>query len=308
MTKPRIVFMGSPEIAVPFLDFTHRKGAELLVVTQKDKVRSRGCKTCGTPVKARAETLGLTVYDGPIKTETAREMLAGFSPDLFFVVAYGKILPKHILEIPKIAPVNVHFSMLPKYRGATPVNSVLLQGETGTGTTLMRMDEGLDTGDILWQRGFAIEPNDNATTLFTRLISLSLDLLEEHWESLITGRFNPVKQTGESSTTTIIKKEDLILDWTQDAVSIINRIRAFNMLPGVKTNLRGARLFIGQARFNPGVAGKPGEIMHVGRDFFTVACGSGGVDVLLVKPECKGCMPAQSFIAGYRPAAGEILC
>jgi len=305
---PRVVFMGSPECAVPFLEFCRRKTTDLIVFTRPDKVRCRGSRPSQTPVKKKALELGITVHDSSMKSEETYRTLTSFVPDLYLVVAYGQILPERVLALPRIAPLNVHFSLLPKYRGATPVQAAILNGDATTGTTIMVMDRGLDTGDIVAQAETPIAPDETAMSLFERLIARSLELLEEHWDRICSGTFERRPQTGEATYTRLTAKEDLILDWTKDARELYNLIRAYGMSPGVRARFRDKLLLIGAAQWCPEVTGKPGEIVAVGKRAFTVACGAGGLMLTMVQPECKSCMPAASFIAGYRPQAGERLC
>jgi len=300
--------MGSPECAVPFLDLAHRKGADLIVFTRADKVRCRGGKLSQTPVKKRALALGLPVHDLSMKSDEAHRILSDFRPDLYLVVAYGQILPERILALPRIAPINVHFSLLPKYRGAIPVQAAILAGDDTTGTTIMVMDKALDTGDIVWQEPLTILPDEMAGRLFERLITLSVDLLDRNWDDLVSGRFTRTPQAGEASYTRLIKKEDLVIDWTRPAIDLHRMIRAFAYSPGVRAHFRDKLLLIGSAQWRPDATGTPGEIVAVEKKGFTVACGEGGLLLTEVQPECKACMPAASFIAGYRPQAGEKLC
>lgn len=306
--RPRIACMGSPECAVPFLDLAHRKGADLLVFTRADKVRCRGGKLSQTPVKKRATALGLPVYDLSMKSDEAHRILSEFSPDLYLVVAYGQILPGPILALPKIAPLNVHFSLLPKYRGAIPVQAAILNGDDTTGTTIMVMDTALDTGDIVYQEPIPILPDETAGRLFERLIALSVALLDRKWDDLFAGRFTRTPQTGDASYTRLIKKEDLCIDWTRPAIDLHRMIRAFAYKPGVRARFREKLLLIGSAQWRPDVTGVPGEICSVEKKGFVVACGEGGLFLTEVQPECKACMPAASFVAGYRPQVGEKLC
>lgn len=306
--RTRIACMGSPECAVPFLDLCHRKGADILAFTRADKVRCRGGKLSQTPVKRRAIELGLPVHDLSMKSDEAHRLLSEFKPDLYLVVAYGQILPERILALPRLAPLNVHFSLLPKYRGAIPVQAAILAGDDTTGTTVMVMDKALDTGDIVYQEPLTILPDETAGHLFERLIALSIDLLDRNWDDLVAGRFSRTPQTGEASYTKLIKKEDLLVDWKRPSLDLHRMIRAFAYKPGVRARFRDKLLLIGAARWRPDIAGSPGEIVAVEKKGFTVACGEGGLFLTEVQPECKACMPAASFIAGYRPQVGECLC
>jgi len=300
--KMKIVFMGSPEISVPFLDFCVSKNAEIIVFSQKDKIRGRGKKLEPTPVKKRALELGLEVHTLWSKSEKAFEIMKNFAPDLLFVVAYGQILPKRILDI----PLNVHFSLLPKYRGSTPVNTALLNGEAVSGTSIMVMDEELDSGDVVLSAGCAVEESDNATTLFEKLTKLSLELLEKNWEKIEKGTVNRVPQKGEPVFTSMIQKSDMWLDFESDARTLFNKIRALTYEPGVRAIFRGNIVGIEKAEFVENCGGKAGEITEVSKSGIVVACRNGGIKITELKPAGKKSMKAAEFINGYKPMQGEI--
>jgi len=235
--------MGTPDISVPFLEYLYKKNENIIVFTQKDKIRKRGKKLQPTPVKQFAIENNIPVFTDSIKSKNSFEIISNFSPDLFLVVAYGQILPARILNLPKI-PINVHFSLLPKYRGPIPVNAALLNGDKTTGTTLMFMDKGMDTGDIIAKKEIEISKNDNATTLFSKLVNLSLKLLDENWIYLKNNNIKKEKQNGIPVYTKLLSKNDLLLDWNQKAENIVNKIRAFAENPGVKTSFRNKNIII----------------------------------------------------------------
>ncbi len=299
--------MGSPEISVPFLDFIHEKGANIIVFTQKDKVRGRGKKLIKTPVKQRAEELDIPAYDMSIKSGEAYEILESFEPDLYLVVAYGQILPKRVLDLPKIAPFNVHFSLLPEYRGATPVNSSIMNGDEKTGTTIMFMDRGMDTGDIVYIEEENIAPEDNATTLFEKLIKRSVNILDKNWNEISDNSFGRTPQQGEPTYTSLITKDDLMIPWEMDAEPLLDRIRSLTDEPGVRTIFRNRYLAVEKASLGDGSGKVPGEIIEVTKKQITVACGSGSIRIERVKPEGKKSMDMAAFLNGYRPEAGEKL-
>lgn len=302
----KIVFMGSPEISVPFLDFCAGKADELIVFSQKDKIRGRGKKLEPTPVKKRALELGLEVRTLWSKSEKACEIIKEFAPDILFVVAYGQILPKRLLEIPKLYPLNVHFSLLPKYRGSTPVNTALLNGDAVSGTSVMVMDEELDSGDIILSAECPVDENDNATTLFEKLTALSLDLLEKNWEKIENGDVRRVPQQGEPVFTKMIQKSDMWLDFDCDARVLFNKIRALTYEPGVRTIFRNNILGIEKAEFAGNCSGRAGEIAEVSKSGIVVACRNGGIKITELKPAGKKSMKAAEFINGYKPMPGEI--
>ena len=302
----KIVFMGSPEISVPFLDFCVSKKAEIIVFSQKDKIRGRGKKLEPTPVKKRALELGLEVHTLWSKSEKAFEIIKNFSPDILFVVAYGQILPKRILDIPKLYPLNVHFSLLPKYRGSTPVNTALMNGDAVSGTSIMVMDEELDSGDVILSAECAVTESDNATTLFEKLTSLSLELLDKNWEKIENGNVKKIPQKGEIVFTKMIQKSDMWLDFESDAKVLFNKIRALTEEPGVRALFRGNIVGIEKAEFVGNCGGNPGEISEVSKSGIVVACRNGGIKITELKPAGKKPMKAAEFINGYRPQPGEV--
>jgi len=264
--KSKIIFMGSPAISVPFLEFIHKNvDSEIVVFSQKDKIRGRGKKLIHTPVKQYAVENEIPVYDISIKSRKAHEIISNFTPDLFLVVAYGQILPERVLLEPKIAPLNVHFSLLPEHRGATPVNTALLNGDKKTGTTIMFMDRGMDTGDILYSAPMEIEENDNATSLFSKLTSLSISLLNDNWSAITSGSFTRTPQPKEFTLTKLIMKEDLFIDWNQNSFEVLNKIKAMNLEPGIKTYFRDKLLFIEEAVIENRENGNPGEVVDISK-------------------------------------------
>ena len=302
----KIVFMGSPEISVPFLDFCAGKADEIIVFSQKDKIRGRGKKLEPTPVKKRALELGLEVHTLWSKSEKAFEIMKNFAPDMLFVVAYGQILPKRILDLPKLYPLNVHFSLLPKYRGSTPVNTALLNGDTVSGTSVMVMDEELDSGDVVLSAECAVEESDNATTLFEKLTKLSLELLENNWEKIENGTLERVPQQGDPVFTNMIQKSDMWLDFESDTKTLFNKIRALTYEPGVRAIFRGNIVGIEKAEFAANCSGKAGEITEVSKSGIVVACRNGGIKITELKPAGKKSMKAAEFINGYKPEKGEM--
>lgn len=298
--------MGTPDISVPFLDFLHDKGEELIVFTQPDRVRKRGKKLTPSAIKHRAIELNIPTFDCSIKSVNALNIIRDFSPELIIVVAYGQIVPERILALPTIAPINIHFSLLPLFRGATPVQSVLLAGENKSGTTLQFMNKGLDTGDVIYQKEIAIEKSDNATRLFEKLVDLSLLLLHSHWNELKSNDFSRTPQKSDkASLTRLITKSDLKIEWTRSAEEIVRQIQAYTENPGVKALFRNTPIFI-EAVSSLTQSGNPGEIIFIDKHRLVVACGSGALQIEKVKPAGKKPMDIHSFINGYRPEQGEL--
>ena len=242
--------MGTPEMAVPTLERIVADGHEIVaVITQPDKPAGRGNKLHAPPIKETAVRLNLPVYQpAKIRTDEFREFFDGLNADAAVVVAYGRILPKSLLEIPRLGCVNNHFSLLPKYRGAAPVNWVIANGENETGVTTMLIDEGLDTGDILLQRMTNIDPNETTIELSARLAAIGADLMSETLRALERGEITPKKQDHDkASHAPILKREDGIIDWSWSAEKIANRVRGFQPFPTAWTTLHGTRLIIWRA-------------------------------------------------------------
>ena len=305
--KLKTLFMGSPEISVPFLNFLASKNTDMIVFTQKDKIRKRGKALEPTHVKKRALELGIAVYTESAKSDEAYKIIKDFGPDIIFVVAFGQILPSHILNSAKLYPLNVHFSLLPRYRGATPVNTAILNGDDETGTSIMIMDEGLDTGDVIFSAHCNIEPDDNASRLFEKLVGISIEILDNNWNSICSGNVKRTPQQGVAVKTKLIKKDDLSIDFREDALKIHNKIRAFNYSPGTRTMFRNNILMIEKAEYIKDCEGKPGEITDVEKESFSICCKTGGIKILELKPAGKRSLKASEFINGYKPQKGEML-
>lgn len=306
--RVRIVFMGTPEFAVPSLRELHRRGFRIeAVVTQPDRPRGRGHRVLPTPVALEAERLGLPVYK-PARVsepEFAGE-LRRLEPDAIALVAFGQLIPKAILELPRLGCVNVHPSLLPRYRGASPIHAPILAGDAETGVTTMLMDEGLDTGDILMQERVPIAPHEHAGDLHDRLAALGARLLAETLDGLAAGRLVPVPQD-DALASYAPKVQKVELDWSLPHETVARTIRGLSPFPGVYTFRGEQRLKLHRAvpgRGDPAQAA-PGEVLAVGEEGIAVACGEGSVLVTEVQPEGKAVMRAADFARGYRVAAGE---
>lgn len=305
----KIVFMGTPEIAVPSLKALVENGFEIpLVITQPDKPKGRGQAVQYPPVKEYALTAGLEVYQPEkIKNNTeVMEKLKSISPDFFAVVAYGKILPQDVLDIPKIAPVNVHFSLLPKYRGPAPVNWAIMNGEEETGVDTMLMDAGMDTGDILLTAKTPILKK-NAGELADELAVTGAELLIKtlnEFESI-----TPVKQDDNKATKAPMMNKDMgLIDWAQDASQIERMIRAFTPWPASYSMLDSKKVKIFKSdvvESNHNAAA--GTVINIEKESFTVACGSNALKILELQLEGKKRMDTKSFLAGYKLEKGSLL-
>jgi len=305
----RIVFMGTPEFAVPSLKALIESEDEVVaVVCQPDKPKGRGLEVLPPPTKVLAEKHGIPVLQPQkIKTEEFFNELKKFSPDLICVVAYGKILPKNILDLPPYGCINVHASILPKYRGAAPINWAIIRGEKVTGITTMKMDEGMDTGDMLLKREIPIDDEDTGETLSQRLSLIGAELLIETIRLLKGGGLNPIPQDHSQATyAPMLKKENGNIDWGKPAEEIRNLIRGTLPWPGAYTTLEGKLLKIYKARVNEGT-GNPGEVIKSDSGILRVATGRGALDLLEVQIEGGKRLKAEEFLRGRRIKEGMIV-
>ena len=308
----KLVFCGTPQFAVPTLRALVESGFQvLLVVTQPDKPRGRGLEVSPSPVRQAARELGLSVIQ-PEKikqNDDFRAELAAIAPAAIIVVGYGKIIPQWMIDLPPLGNINLHASLLPKYRGAAPVQWAIASGEKITGVTTMRIDAGLDTGDILLQREVAISPDDTAETLGPRLATIGADLVVDTLRGLEAGSIRPQPQDHSRATLApLLKKEDGLIDFTCSASQICDRLRGFQPWPGAYTIFRGKQLRVQAARAAETVfRAEVGELL-VRDDRLLV--GSGGnttLELLEVQLEGKKRTMARDFIHGYRPPSGERL-
>jgi methionyl-tRNA formyltransferase len=308
----KLVFCGTPQFAVPSLERLAAAGFDLrLAVTQPDRPRGRGMELTAPPVKQSALKLGLPVLQPEKirKNEEFQSRLAELRPDAIIVVGYGRIIPPWMLELPSYGNINVHASLLPKYRGAAPIQWAIAGGEKITGVTTMHLNEGLDTGDILLQREMPVEDEDTSITLAPRLAALGADLLVETLRGLERKEITPVAQDHSQATLApILKKEDGLVDFHRTAQEVHNRMRGFQPWPGAYTQFRGKNLKFVSARpaANTG-QGTPGELW-VEEENLYASCGGGtSLQLLALQLEGKKAMSAREFLNGYRPTAGERL-
>ncbi|GBC82639.1 Methionyl-tRNA formyltransferase [bacterium HR10] len=310
----RVIFMGTPEAAVPTLLGLLDAGHDVLAVfTQPDRPVGRHQVLTPPPVKGVAQAKGIPVYQ-PEKlrtNESVRALIQELVPEVIVVVAYGKILPAWLLRLPPLGCVNVHFSLLPKYRGAAPVQWAIAMGETITGVTTMLMDEGVDTGPILLQRACEIGPDETAPELTERLARLGAELLLETLAGLQAGRIEPRPQDEtQASHAPLLRREHGWVDWRLSAVEIRNRIRGFQPWPGAWTLLGGARLILWRAeaeveRFEEDAHVAPGTICAIERDAFVVVCGGPSrLRITEVQLEGRRRLPTREFLKGARLSIG----
>ncbi len=309
----KIMFMGTPEIAAVCLERMLLDGhAVSSVVTGEDKPRGRGNVMTPTPVKAVAEKHGITVYTPKtLRDESFLQILDTEAPDIIAVVAYGKILPKAVLEHPKYGCINLHVSLLPKYRGAAPMQRAIMEGEEETGVTVMYMAEGLDTGDILAVEKFGIGPEDDFETIHDRSALIGGELLSKILPKIEKGEVERIKQDDSLATyAKKVEKADCKLDFTLSAKKLDFIIRGVTPIPGAFAYLNGKMLKINKAfpiKGN-GECGKVIELCGSGEGYFAVACGEGALKVTSVIPEGKGKMTAGDLIRGRKINIGDVLC
>lgn len=309
MAGLRVVFMGTPDFACPTLQRLIDRGEEVLaVVTQPDRPKGRGQKFLPPPVKELAERHGLPVLQ-PLKVRAAEfiDAMREMNPDLIVVVAFGQILTKALLDIPRYGCINVHASLLPRYRGAAPINWCIVNGEAETGVTTMLMDVGLDTGDMLVKKRTPIDPEENAQSLHDRLSVLGADVLDETLALLLAGSLVPEKQDDvQSCYAPMLKKEDGLIDWRREPWVIKNLVRGMNPWPCAYTYLDDKFLKIYRVCIGSGT-GTPGTVLAATKEGIEVACAGGSVIIEELQLEGKKRLAVRDFLAGYRIAAGTTL-
>ncbi len=308
-----LVFCGTPEFAVPTLEALHAAHHNLVrVVCQPDRPAGRGQAMAVPAVKQRASELGLRVAQPETLRDNMifRSELRTIEAHAFVVVAYGRILPRWMLELPLLGCFNVHASLLPQYRGAAPIQWAIAGGESVTGVTIMRMDEGMDTGPVLLQEAMHISPEDDALTLAPRLAKAGAKLMVRALREMESGAIQPHPQdAGRATFAPILKKEDGRVEFTRSASEIHNRLRGFQPWPGAYTRFRGRmlRLISVQPQNEAQVKGAPGALDMSGGRLFVACDGGTSLEVLELQPEGRNRMTAQAFLNGYRPAPGEML-
>jgi methionyl-tRNA formyltransferase len=308
-----IIFFGSPAFSVPALEAILSSGETVsAVVTQKDKRRGRGGKLMPSAVKARALELGITNIFEPTSMcdENLIADLSALKPEFLIVVAYGKLLPKELLAIASLAPINLHTSFLPLYRGASPIVWAILNGDKEAGISTMLMSDKLDGGDILLQEGLTINYVDTAGSLSERLSFRGGPLLVKTIKLLREGTLTPMPQQGKSTYAPILKKDDGIIDWSKEPKEIFNFVRAMQPWPGAFCFVGGKRLKILKVRpvmdlppDNP----KAGEVISISNESFFIAASGGMIEVLVVQPEGKKAMPSNAYLQGRAFKVGQVL-
>jgi methionyl-tRNA formyltransferase len=306
----RIVYLGSPDFAVLPQQKMAAAGWEIAAVfSQPDRARGkRGQELLPTPVKSAALALGIPVYTpGKINTPETLAQLRACQPDLLVVVAYGQLLGAELLAIPPLGAINIHASLLPRYRGAAPLQRALLAGERTSGATIMYLDQGMDSGEIILQQELAIGENETFGNLHDRVSVLGTELLLQALSLIAAGQAPRFAQDEKQATfAPKLAREEELIDWQGNAAAIHNRVRALDPLPGAYALHRGKRLKLFGSSLNDN-KGQPGEILAVGSEGMTIACGQSSVTLNEVQPEGKGRMPATAFARGYQIEIGGIL-
>ena len=300
----KIIFFGSSDFAIPSLEALKKLEDVVLVVTQPDRKKGRSQRVSATAVKTAAVRLGIEVFQPPdVNSVDSIKRLSGLKADVFIVVGFGQILKKDLLDIPKKYCINLHGSLLPKYRGAAPINWAIVNGEKQTGVTVIKMNEKMDAGDMLLKKSVSIEDTDDTASLSKRLSSEGAHLVLKSIELARSDKANFIKQENcESSYAPKLKKEDGLIDWDWDAYKIHYRIRGLAPWPGCYTFIKKKMLKIWKARpvniSRPG--SKPGMVLEIDKDGIIVATGEGSIRIEELQPEGKRRMKAEEFIAGHK--------
>ncbi len=307
----KIIFMGTPDFAVASLKALVEAGHEIiLAVTQPDKEKGRGKQLAESDVKRFARENNIPVYQPVrIRNEECVEYLKSFSADIVVVAAFGQILPKSILDMPRLGCINVHASLLPKYRGAAPIQWSVINGDDETGVTIMKMAEGLDTGDIIMSRAIPITEEDTGGSMFDKLAVLGGELLCECLDPLDKGTINPIPQDeGKSSYASMLTKEIGKINWNKTSKEIGNLVRGCNPWPGTYVKYNGKTMKIWKAVSVTDVNNTDmtaGMVAEVGKDYFVVKCAEGSLRIEEVQLEGKKRMSVHDFLLGYKINLGE---
>ena len=317
----KIIFMGTPDFAVAALEALCQAGKDvILAVTQPDRQKGRGRKVIETPVKICAEKWGVPVYQ-PVRIREAEpiEIIRSLAPDLIVVAAFGQILPRELLEIPRLGCVNIHASLLPRLRGAAPIQWAVINGDDESGITLMQMNEGLDTGDILFQESVPIGPEETGESLYEKLAKLGGEMIVRYLPAIEAGQISPVRQDDEkSSYAPMLRKEMGEINWSESAEKIGRTLRGMLPWPGAYTILDGHVLKIWRAEVrettDPALSGMlplqdadPGTVLGADKKALYVRTGEGVLAVLELQAEGKKRMTSDAFLRGTRIPAGTVL-
>ena len=306
-----IVFMGTPEFAVPALESLHKYGYNIqLVITQQDKPRGRGKKLKYTPVKERALDLGLEVFQPEnINHENSFNKIKELEPDFLVVVAYGQILKSNILNIPKYNSLNIHASILPKYRGAAPINWAIIQGESETGITIMDMEEGLDTGDILLLEKTEIKSDEDYLTVHNRLAEIGSQLIIKAIDHIVNGKINRIKQDNNlSNYAPMIFKDTGKIDWNMSKEGIFNLVRGLQPRPGAYTLYNGEKVKIHKVEYGDSTVDvENGKIIGVSKNGIKVKVSNGQIIIKELQFPGKKRLGVRDYLAGNNIDEGVVL-
>ena len=304
-----IIFLGSGEFALKSLEALAYSHQVILAVTKPDKPQDRHLRIAPATVKTLAAKLGIKTYqpDDP-NSAGSLDFLKQFPADLFVVVSYGCILKKSLLELPKLYPLNIHASLLPKYRGAAPINWAIINGEKETGISIIRMDQGMDSGDILLQKAIGINPEDDAETLREKLKNISAPAIIEAVDIIEKREEKFIKQDPDKiSLAPKLERKDGLINWNKDAKSISAKIRGLIPWPGAFTYHNGRLIKIWKAGVSEEPLSSPGKILHIRKNAIIVGTGQGAVEISELQPEAGIRMSPEAFICGHKLSPGQIL-
>ena len=304
----KIIFAGTPQFAASALAALLKEHEVVAVLTQPDRPAGRGMHLAASPVKQLAMQHGLHVLQpATLKTEEGRHAIAALDADVMVVAAYGLILPKAVLQLPRLGCLNIHASLLPRWRGAAPIQRAILAGDQETGITIMQMDEGLDTGDMLLRHACPIAANDTAQTLHDKLAGMGAGSILEALRLLKENRLKPVKQDNDAACYAAkLLKGEAQIDWRQDAQQVERAVRAYNPAPVCHSNLDGAAIKIWQASLRPGKhGGEPGKILGADKHGIIVACGKDALCLEVLQRPGGKAQPAAQFLQAMPVKAGD---
>jgi methionyl-tRNA formyltransferase len=304
----KIIFAGTPHFAARALEALTGKHEIVAVLTQPDRPAGRGMQLTQSPVKQLALQHGLNLMQpSSLRDAAVQQALAALQADVMVVAAYGLILPQAVLDIPRHGCLNIHASLLPRWRGAAPIQRAILAGDAETGITIMQMDAGLDTGAMLLRRSCPITQEDTAATLHDTLAELGAICIVETLEQLALGGLNPVAQDDAAACYAAkLQKSEAAIDWAQPAAQIHRAVRAFNPFPGSVTGLAAVPgIKVWRASLIPERSGQPGEVLQVGKDGILVACGEGALNLEVVQKPGSKPLPAQQFLQSVPVAVGD---
>ena len=303
----KIIFAGTPQFAASALEALLGEHSIVAVLTQPDRPAGRGMQLAASPVKQLALQHGLTVLQPPtLKTEEAQREIAALDADVMVVAAYGLILPRAVLQLPRHGCLNIHASLLPRWRGAAPIQRAMLAGDSETGITIMRMDEGLDTGDMLLRSACPIAANDTAQTLHDKLAEMGASGILEALRLLQANHLTPARQDDAAATYAAkLLKSEAQIDWKQDAQQIERAVRAYNPFPVCHASLNGTQIKIWQAELCIGQQGEPGRVLAVDKHGITVACGKSALCLTVLQRPGGKAQPAIQFVQAMPVKTGD---